>query len=316
VSTGSEVKQATESGSSDSDGKTDKQATESGSAHLVGKAGKQDSDQESTLLDRVITDSLKILAVAGTFVYGALFIGYRAYYSAIGIRAEDVGVNHAFILSRSIGFIFLAAIVAGAIGIFAYAIGRREGFSKKKDLPWVLVAVALVSGHLYFLLKSTKSPLWLDGLSLGVIIVAGVVLGLKAEAGAETGKRKPAWYIGVGLAILLTVLLPAIAIGMRAHELGETAMSGDSVVPIKVLEVPVLDVSTEHVYAKWICPAGEAPPIFRPPNRKLVEGSLLGETSTNIFIRVDQSEPNIIIKLPQECIMVIRSEDYSEADAL
>ena len=287
---------------------------------------KPKNQSESAVIDRVLGDSLKLLAVAGTFVYGALFMSYRAYYSAIGIRAEDVGVNHAFILSRSIAFIFLAAIVAGAIGIFAWVIGRREGIWGW-DRLWIFVAFILVVGYACLLLIPTKSPLWLDVVSFVVILSAGIALGCQAEAGAETGKRQPARYIGIALAVLLTVLLPGVAIGMRAHELGEKAMVGRSVTPLKILEIPVLDVSTEQIGARWICRERERPPIFGNGSKGgIVEGTLLGETSTNVFIRLQQQadgerrhypqRENIIIKLPQECVMVVRSEDFSEADAL
>ena len=62
---------------------------------------------------------LKALAIAGALVYGALFLGYRNYYSALGLSPEDVGVSNTYVLVRSVGFIALMALPAVALMLVA-----------------------------------------------------------------------------------------------------------------------------------------------------------------------------------------------------
>jgi len=64
----------------------------------------------STLKMPSVGDVLKLSGVAAGVMYGALVLGYRKYYTRLGIRPEDVGVSNTFILVRSIGFVLLAAI--------------------------------------------------------------------------------------------------------------------------------------------------------------------------------------------------------------
>jgi hypothetical protein len=73
---------------------------------------------------------VKSTAIGGAIIYGALFFGYRTYYKALGMNPENVGIGNTFILVRSIGFVLLACVIAGAV-YGAMIIMRRY-----KGGPW------------------------------------------------------------------------------------------------------------------------------------------------------------------------------------
>lgn len=277
----------------------------------IHKPKKQQS--ESVLIDRVIGESLKLLGIAGTFVYGALFMGYRAYYSALGIRPEDVGVSHSFILSRSIVFIFIAGVVAVTVVFLVEVVAAHPKITCRE---YLLMAIVTGLVFWYFVrLLPTLRVWWVDLLILGGFLIPGAIF---IDA-VYNMLRKRAWNSGLALTVLVAIMIPAAALAWRAHELGERSIRGLSVTPFKIADIPVLDVSTEQIYAEWICRKDERPlPLFFRP-KAIIEGTLLGETSSNIFIRVPQRDPqghrqNLIIKLPQECVMLGRYRTYHDAD--
>lgn len=294
----------------------------------------------SAAVERVIGGSLKALAVAGTLIYGALFIAYRAFYSALGIHPEDVGISHAFILSRSVGFIGLVAIVALVIPVYLGVLRLKDNVCRR-----VVAGIWLLLIGAYFWLLLSFEPWGALPCFIAISVPASVlafafrdIRRSESDDNAErinesaVGNRKRwysglspmAWYSVVALTLLLTILLPAIAIAWRAHELGEDALTGGIVRPVKLAGVPILDVSTDRIRAAWICPQDQRPQVFKRFRNDVLEGTILGETSTSLFMRLQRSdsqqhhssEHNIIVKLPQKCVMVARSEPFTDADEL
>jgi hypothetical protein len=332
----------------------------------------EDQTGEKNILDEIIGDSVKLFALAGTFIYGALFLGYQSYYSDLGIHPEDVGVSHAFVLIRSIGFILLAAGIALVILVYAWVIARRKGIAVV-DYFVILLAGAAVYFYAHWLLPPDSSMrFW--RYSVAIIFVPAFLLGVAAEnyaVNAKTPRTKltaaerrrirrwekrraqrkqmatwalrnwpraaapvalavvrfrrllptvttlrPALNVGMGLTVLLTVLLPAIAIDKRADQLAEQSLRGERVAPFTLFNiVPVLDVSSEYIRASWICPEGEHPPVFDGPKGNYLQGLSLGETGTSLFMRLQVSDGGkenksnqsyVIVKLPQECVMTVR----------
>ncbi len=298
-----------------------------GQPESTGEKGTKATEPESAIIDRVAGDSLKLLGLGGTFVYGALFIGYRDYYSALGIRPEDVGVSHLFVLSRSIIFIFVVGIVAATVVFLVEVVAAHHGINWKEAMLMIFVTV-LVFVYIGALLPNRC--IWgVDAL----ILISILGLGALFAVAVYQERRKLAWNTGLAFTVLVATVIPGAAVGWRTHELGETALRGQSVPPFKILNIPDMDVSTEEIRAEWICAERERPMLFDPPlenvaggtpvqpRNKVVDGTLLGETSTNIFIRLQQSDSqgkgrrDQIIKLPQECVMLSRYRTFADADA-
>jgi hypothetical protein len=259
-----------------------------------------------------IGDVLKWTAVAGAVIYAALFTGYRTYYNLLGIRPEDVGVNNTFILVRSIGFVLLSGVVAA--GVFLLTMGyyiqaRQRG---RRSLVWVMIVGGLLTGYIAVLLP----PNWSPGIVIPVIVIpVGVLLpiasiGLLNMVGDKSQRNVLGGILGVVVAAVLIIVLPALAINGRAENLAKAVLSGHQARPFTILSIiPVLDVSSDLVQATWICPDPERPLIFREAVNNTRSGLLLGESGTTYFIRLsDTGTANSeIIKLPENCVMATRS---------
>jgi len=275
-----------------------------------------------------IDNLLKLTALGGAIIYGALFNGYRTYYYYLGIKPEDVGISNAFILVRSIGFIFLVAVIAAII--FALTVLYESGypgfFSRRGILNMVvLLAISAVCAiYLRALLPPSWPPSLQKTISYGVLFT-GVLLGRLTEYLRSRPDRfervRSIRVLGLILIVLLlAVVFPTVAINDRAKSLAADALSGDPISPYAILGVPVLDVSSAKVTATWICPDDQRPAVFKNVQANTVDGMLLGETGNNYFIRLPGKELRLpdntgsgtaeIIKLPQNCVMVMRSGYY------
>lgn len=141
--------------------------------------------EEKNILDEIIGDALKVFAIAGTFIYGSLFLGYQSYYSDLGIHPEDVGVNHAFVLVRSIGFILLAAGIALVILVYAWVIARRKGITAF-EYSIIVLAGGAVLWYAHWLMPPDSMRIW--RYSLLVILAPALLLGVAAESYAVNAK--------------------------------------------------------------------------------------------------------------------------------
>ncbi|WP_142305281.1 hypothetical protein [Mycobacterium intracellulare] len=274
----------------------------------IGKRANEDGERSSQKsVPEKVGEYLKALAVVGTFSYGALFVGYRAYYRVLGIPPEDVGVSHAFILVRSIGYIVLVACLVILVAI--YVLLMRNPKITKRDTLGTIALSMIIGWYIYWLFPRS--------LLRDVVIFVGVVIAAALLADAiQTGRRRKAWYTGLVITFLLAILLPAAAISWRAQELARKSLDGETVEPITLLGVPLLDVSTDYIHATWICAEAQRPPVFNRFRNNILKGTSLGETSTSFFMLIQrtsaerQNHPNrpssMIVKFPQNCVMVSR----------
>jgi hypothetical protein len=273
----------------------------------------------------MVGDLLKVVAVLGTSIYAVLFIGYRSYYSVLGIHPEDVGVSHSFILVRSIGLI-LSAIMFAALITVIFHLGKFILWTAESDWNWrrymlafcSIIVIAFFAGQIVSLILSALQVK--NSLELRVITPLAFVLTLLLVYGfIKIPALNKFAYVGLVFAILVAVLLPAVAIDNRANQLGASAAHGIPVKPFTIFGMPVLDISSEEAVATWICPMAQRPPIFNGSSDNAIHGMVVGDTGTKIFILYSAPEKNAkqsadkdlkshqIISFPQTCVMVSRS---------
>jgi hypothetical protein len=255
---------------------------------------------------KYIGDVLKLVAITGGVVYIALFIGYRKYYGILSIRPEDVGANTTFILVRSIGFVFLALLVAGLVLLITALLARqREGPWSRRDT--IRASMAIIVAVIFIASLAAFEPLagWLP-VSFGMVVVVGCV----ALTGIAYDSRMDRLLAVCGLVVAISaiVLLPAVGVYVEARDLGASTLNGSPRPPFAVFGIPVLDVSADEVQATWICPTLQRPNMFKNSPNNAVRGRLLGETGTGYYIRLTDVKPhtNVIIKLPQNCALLTR----------
>ena len=254
---------------------------------------------------------VKSTAIGGAIIYGALFFGYRTYYKALGMNPEDVGIGNTFILVRSIGFVLLACVIAGAVYGAMIIMQRYKGGSRSwADVLNAIYGVALaifLSMYLSALIPST-SPLISPSLhlrdvaTLAVILLVGLILA-KVGPSQRTANR-----VALFVAAVLAIALPAYAINQRAAILANESLAGKPVNPYAIFGIPVLDVSSDPVDATWICADTQRPTLFKDSKDGVRHGLLLGENSSSVFIRLTDTtdQKSEIVKLPQMCVMVTR----------
>ena len=257
----------------------------------------------------MIGDLLKIVAVVGGVIYAVLFIGYRSYYSVLGIHPEDVGISQSFILARSVGFIILTI---GIAQIFVMAFNALNSASFVRGFL-VNFSVGLGAASYARLLLTGIVPTYI------LVIATVCIIAFAFFLGWLSGLYKNAGYVRLFSLIVLITVLPAVAIDIRATQLGVSSSRGIPVKPFTVYGLPVLDVSSDTATMTWICPMAQRPPIFNGSTDNAIHGTVVGETSTKIFIvysgpekyaaqstdKGSRSHP--IISLPQSCVMVSRS---------
>jgi hypothetical protein len=97
-----------------------------------------------------LDDLTKILALSGGLIYGVIFMAYRAYYDALNLSPEDVGVDPTYILVRSPGFILLTilAVLFTFLFLFLPYLSDRAGakFGIIGRIAASLTAAALFMG--------------------------------------------------------------------------------------------------------------------------------------------------------------------------
>ncbi len=259
-------------------------------------------------------DILKLLAILAGAIYGALFIGYREYFSELRLQPEDVGVDNTFIAQRSVGFILIAAVIAGAALLFAAFIRRLTDGD-----PWgrsdtgaiaALVAFIAVAAVITSALGVGKPVAYVFAAAL---MVSSVILGRNSF---KSSRDRIIAACALMVTAVVVIVLPALAVYSAASDLAKGGpVAGKRVEPQTLFGMPLLDVSAEHVVASWICPDAQRPPAFSDLPGNTLSGILVGSTSTSYFIRplsmsafsgAPRESVAEIIEVPRNCALLTR----------
>jgi hypothetical protein len=258
-----------------------------------------------------IADALKFTGVASGVIYAGLFLSYRKYYSFLGVRPEDVGVNNTFILVRSIGFIFLVAVGAGLAilltGWFNLAMDGPSSRHQAIHIFAVWCKFVLIISAVALLVDYTS--LWLPALMAGVLGIACIAM---ARFSYNSRLDRSITIAGLVVATIMIILVPVTMAIISAFTRAKSVQEGKVTTPATILGIPLLDVSADDVHVSWICQNPQPPAIFSQSQHKTQEGFLVGETSTSYYVRLsDQSQKPTkinIVKLPQSCAFLTYEE--------
>lgn len=257
----------------------------------------------STLNISSVGDVLKYSALAGAIIYSCLFLGYRKYYSLLGIRPEDVGVNHTFILVRSIGFVVVAVIctlLAILLTAWFNLVLRQRPWRRRHAIHIAaVVAVWLIVSVCFLAFDYPQSALaaWMGA----VLTIACIAM---AQCSHNSLRDRYIANAGLFIAAVTIVLVPVLVAIISAYIRAGLVQHGKESTPVTILGIPLLDVSAEKVHVTWICQDSQRPATFRQSQDSTIDGILVGETGTSYYIHLgnqDQPASSKIVKIPQSC---------------
>jgi hypothetical protein len=285
------------------------------------RGGKDKRAKKSKLSMSSLREILGYSAAGGALIYAVLFVTYWSYYSHLGIRPEDVGISHPFILARSIGLISLIAVISAMIGILVAVLTgaiRMSVYSKLLAIIAVVISAAVLIVWLYLtnqyihLLLPKVSRAIATEISIALVVPSYCLVGVW---GFKL-RSKPLLYGGIFSAALMTIVLPVGATVLRAHQLGTDAAQGRDVKSFSVLGIPVLDVSSDPAVLTWVCLPDQRPSFFPDDPKASLKGHLLGGSATSVIFMgnsfqkgddLSTNKPAIIHPIhsfPQLCVMV------------
>jgi hypothetical protein len=270
-------------------------------------------------------------------------MAYRAYYDALNLSPEDVGVDTAYVLVRSPGFVLMTI---GAAFLAYWGIGSFESYLAKPEkllepgsrfafprfVVWFLISLGAWVFSIFCLLTFYVVQFYGDMENLAassqgnrmfgtLFIILSIIFATIRIVPDLLSKVAPnrinslnvgrvARYLQVGLALVITVLLPAVLVVGRAESLGHRAASGDSVRPVQVFGIVILDVSAVPVDLVWSDPKTPHPPYFGSTAVSVpVSGTLLGQTENSIVANVSYAGRFRIVRFDARQVIVEYKED-------
>lgn len=252
-----------------------------------------------------VDDLAKLVAVASAVLYGILFLAYRSYYAAVEIDPEDVGVTNSFVLARVFGFI-LITLVVGAIVVFYLFI--TSGFTASHR-PWadglryatISVLIFLLAYYFDWIFPPSI-PVVSFPLFGGLLIVIAVILNLLKWSCFAPYRQVPF----VIVALLLSMVIPSIAVVQRAAQLGQQARKGELVKPFELFTIPIVDVSAPKIRLHWANPMIPHPrEIFGHDQLpEPAEGVLLGQGDNVVIASVRVGGQYRVVRLNVAAVVI------------
>lgn len=205
----------------------------------------------------------KGLGIIGIAAFAILFAAYYQFYSTVGIKPEDIGVGYTYVVTRSIGMLFVLIAAAAYVGypVAMSAMGRRRRLRSGKPPPRMsnsrtaLIAVTLVAyacGTILLIFRHRGS----NAVFVGMAVVF-FLLGTMALVQCFVRNLSSRLYYLTTVAIVLLGF--AVGLATYAHDLGERVRRGGEASPVMLLGAPLLDVQARYVSVQWIGPPGQRP---------------------------------------------------------
>ncbi len=239
---------------------------------------------------------LKAFGAGSAILYGSLFLAYRAYYNAIGLSPEELGVNNTYVLVRAVGFSLVMSIVAGLYIIGSAAGERAQDSSGLTAFTWLMFffASSFVAGFLIAAFEPPSWPTWIGPALAALGLLPPAYFGI-------THKRNSLAF--ATLTALVAVVFPSAAVIGHAESLGGRAADGKKVHPYTLAGLPLLDVSAVPGSITWLGPPSQRPvEIFAQQNQ--LNGMIIGQGPTVVVLVVDQGDGRRILRLPSGLVSV------------
>jgi hypothetical protein len=258
-----------------------------GKTHLFGESVK-------SLLS---SDLFKLSALGAAVLYGALFLGYHAYYSRLGIRPEDLGVSNTYILIRSIGFIVQIGVVFGTLVVAYFFLDFLR--KKKWHILYVLIAGVFAAAISYYLYSLAPWGFWWAG--FGIVAGASLAFIYIIIQGWKDLKPLVAFIV---ISLLATIIVPAAAVVVRANNLASLVLEYQSIRPYEIVGVPMLDVLAECVKVTWIGPPNARPAIFGTTSPVSAQGLMVGTESGIVFMFIRNGNAEDRVQIPSSQVLI------------
>jgi hypothetical protein len=253
-----------------------------------------------------LDDVTKILALSGGLLYGVLFMAYRAYYDAVNLSPEDVGVDTVYVIVRSPGFIIVTIAAAAIVQLNDWGYNRYQDASGWKTVLYaplsVVVSLAL-SAYVYAL--SSGPILFNTLLGVGVFLtmlgIAQWSRSLRSKSQATASR-----IVRVTGAGVLAVALPAFLLISDASALGQRAARGYATNSIQILGIVILDVSAPTVNVLWSDTKSAHPAYFGSSSAspEPAEALLLGQTGTSVVVNLAYNSSLRIVRFDARQVVV------------
>ena len=256
---------------------------------------------------------VKALGLIGIAAFGMLFVAYYRFYSAIGVRPEDIGVTYAYVLARSIGLalIVLAAIAYVVAGILSQGIRRWRRWPRapKSVVRHLIGAVGPIgfSAGVFALVRDDGVRSASNTAASVLLIALGAVLTV-----GWLGGRLP---VRLAAASIVTTVPLAFAVGLavHAHNLGAGVRAGGTVDPLTVLGAPLLDVQARAVVVEWVGPAAQRPANVFGAEARLCATDLGRSQSTQFLMTEDRADGPPAVRLVQLPVGMVSVRELARA---
>jgi hypothetical protein len=249
-----------------------------------------------------------VFAFSGAILYGVIFMAYWAYYDALNLSPEDVGVDTAYILVRSPGFLFLSIAAAGlsfSLARLTDSLRDWNGSTWPSGRWWSRVVLVTVL-NLLLVLYLIQFYQVLRGV-VPLLIVLSVILWLDSVALRVAEKRgyRYSRYVPLGSAVFIALVLPAVLLNLEVRSLGQYALSGGIVSPIEAFGIPIIDVSAPPVKLHWSDPRTPRPYYFgNAATPEPIRGTLLGQTDTAVVANLNYENNFRIVRFDAGQVIV------------
>jgi hypothetical protein len=244
--------------------------------------------------ESIIDFILKFAAAPGAIVYVVLFVSYRRYYLALGMDPEDAGVTNTYVLSRSLGLIFLAILFVTLAALPPY-------FEENRTPKWVKAVAStllLVPLGAYVTKLLTLSNLPFVTIMLMLVLFTIIVA---PDIYSRLGLRARIVRLVVLITVSVVLLTAALGSYAKSQALNQ-ALRGCHVKPLDFHGVPILDISATVAIIDWIGPREQRPPEFLN-SQSSVTGLVIGRGTTLAFLKQENTRMKLV-QVPANLVMV------------
>jgi hypothetical protein len=218
------------------------------------------------------------LPVSGLLLYGALAMGNTYFYEELGTSPEEVGLNYATTIARSLGLVVVIAF-ATALAIAGAVFFARSRPSSQTDEEAFRAAVTLEEATVKRQLGRNESDY------------------IRDKVLRERRRDRRRVYISAALATLFLLFIVVVfALTTIAGTRAKSVKSGNAVSPVQLGGLVILPVQADRAEVTWVRADGSSPQL---PARLLYLGNSGG---TSVFY--DPMKQSLL-RLPSSSIIVM-----------
>ena len=301
---------------------------------LAGYSHKRAKNESSMGLDQ----ALKLVAVAGAFIFVGLFTSYDQFYASLGVSPEDVGVTYSYLLARALGIGLIAGPGVGLLLLLLLVIMRPELLKRMnwllKRMDWALKRPAILTIVILFVIAIMYLAAFLIPSRVqevaqprGYLLGSAVFLTLSVIAFAASriyreAPNRPLHPPLVAMALFAVTAASVsgfVGLAYTAGLLADNALDGEPVHEIRVAGLSVLNVRSESTVVTWVAPPAQRPTVFGSDSRACM--MYIGQNATDMFFLVPihgRGDIKPTVRLPRITVATegVSAEECRRVDSL